>query len=158
VSYPVLSRPWALARATHNPSGANTLTFIIPAEIFPTAYRCTCHGISAAAGKVGSMVAVGVVYGINAGYVSTTRQGLIFLLFASFMVFGAIYSWAYLPDVQRCVEVPGGGRRLETKNLEDLGEGRAKARLEGEVITIRDKWTELKARRRRRNSAATAEG
>lgn len=29
----------------------------IPAEIFPTRYRCTCHGIAAAAGKLGSWVA-----------------------------------------------------------------------------------------------------
>lgn len=28
----------------------------IPAEIFPTKFRCTCHGISAAAGKLGSVL------------------------------------------------------------------------------------------------------
>ncbi|KAK3336529.1 phosphate transporter [Cercophora scortea] len=125
--------------------GANTLTFIIPAEIFPTCYRCTCHGISAAAGKIGSIVAVLVVYGINSGYHSSKKQGLVFLLFASFMAFGAIFSWAYLPDVQRSVDDgPGRRRRLETKNLEELGEGREKARQEGELITIRDKWAEMR--------------
>jgi hypothetical protein len=36
--------------------GPNTLTFIIPAEIFPTRYQGTYHGISAAAGKLGSVV------------------------------------------------------------------------------------------------------
>lgn len=143
--------------------GANTLTFIIPAEIFPTCYRCTCHGISAAAGKVGSIVAVLVVYGIDAGYASPTRQGLVFLLFGSFMALGAVFSWAYLPDVQREVVVVveededdggGGGRRgrsrtvLENRNLEDLGEGREKARLEGQVASLKDKWAELKRRRR----------
>lgn len=142
---------------------------------------------------MGSIVAVLIVYGVDVGYDSTTRQGLLFLLFGSFMAFGAVYSWAYLPDVQRVVgnRRPGGvggpgrpgpigiggidlglprdigadrngrsihgyGRRyggarngtaLETKNLEDLGEGRAKARHEGEVITIRDKWNEFKRRR-----------
>jgi MFS transporter, PHS family, inorganic phosphate transporter len=29
----------------------------IAAEVFPTKYRCTCHGISAAAGKLGSIIA-----------------------------------------------------------------------------------------------------
>ena len=28
----------------------------IPAEAFPTRYRCTCHGISAASGRLGSVL------------------------------------------------------------------------------------------------------
>lgn len=138
--------------------GANSLTFIIPAEIFPTTYRCTCHGISAAAGKIGSMVAIVVVFGINSGYKSSTRQGLSFMLFSIFMLLGAVYSWAYLPNLQRWTAVGApaegeGGRRrkprLETKNLEDLGEGRERARRDGEVITVRDKVAQLRLRRRR---------
>ena len=34
--------------------GPNTTTFVIPAELFPTAIRSTCHGISAASGKLGA--------------------------------------------------------------------------------------------------------
>lgn len=37
--------------------GANTTTFIIPGECFPTRYRATSHGISAAAGKMGAIIA-----------------------------------------------------------------------------------------------------
>ncbi|KAK0542984.1 hypothetical protein OC846_006332 [Tilletia horrida] len=37
--------------------GANATTFIIPAEIFPTRVRGTAHGISAASGKVGAILA-----------------------------------------------------------------------------------------------------
>ncbi|CAF0946140.1 unnamed protein product [Didymodactylos carnosus] len=37
--------------------GANTTTFIIPAEVFPTRFRATAHGISAAAGKAGAILA-----------------------------------------------------------------------------------------------------
>ncbi|KAI0447120.1 major facilitator superfamily domain-containing protein [Xylaria telfairii] len=37
--------------------GPNTTTFIIPGECFPTRYRSTGHGISAAMGKVGAIVA-----------------------------------------------------------------------------------------------------
>ncbi|KAM0563884.1 hypothetical protein ACHAPJ_000090 [Fusarium lateritium] len=127
--------------------GANTLTFMIPAEIFPTCYRCLCHGISAAAGKLGSLVAVLVVYGINQSYQAENRQGLIFLLFGSVAAVGAIFSWAYLPDSQRRVEYDGKSY-LESKTLEELGEGRVKARLAGEMVTIEEKWDAIKRRKR----------
>jgi len=37
--------------------GPNSTTFIIPAEVFPTAVRSTGHGISAACGKAGAILA-----------------------------------------------------------------------------------------------------
>jgi PHS family inorganic phosphate transporter-like MFS transporter len=37
--------------------GANSTTFIIPAEVFPTRYRATAHGLSAACGKAGAIIA-----------------------------------------------------------------------------------------------------
>ena len=37
--------------------GPNTTTFLIPGECFPTRYRSTGHGISAASGKIGAIVA-----------------------------------------------------------------------------------------------------
>lgn len=37
--------------------GPNTTTFIIPGECFPTRYRSTGHGLSAACGKIGAIVA-----------------------------------------------------------------------------------------------------
>ncbi|GAO18177.1 hypothetical protein UVI_02037090 [Ustilaginoidea virens] len=128
--------------------GANTLTFIIPAEIFPTCYRCTCHGISAAAGKLGSIVAVLLVYGINSTFKSDTRQGLIFLLFGSVAATGALFSWLFLPDVQRVVE-DDGKSILETKDLEELGEGRERARQNGETVTVEDKWDNLRENRKK---------
>jgi PHS family inorganic phosphate transporter-like MFS transporter len=36
--------------------GPNVTTFIIPGEIFPTRYRSTAHGITAACGKLGAIV------------------------------------------------------------------------------------------------------
>ncbi|MGC8558000.1 MAG: MFS transporter [Nitrososphaeria archaeon] len=36
--------------------GPNTTTFVIPAEVYPTQYRTTGHGISAAAGKLGAAI------------------------------------------------------------------------------------------------------
>jgi PHS family inorganic phosphate transporter-like MFS transporter len=48
--------------------GPNTTTFIIPGELFPTRYRSTAHGISAASGKLGAIVAqVGFARLVNIG-------------------------------------------------------------------------------------------
>jgi MFS transporter, PHS family, inorganic phosphate transporter len=38
-------------------AGPNATTFIAPAEIFPTRLRATAHGLSAAAGKIGAIIA-----------------------------------------------------------------------------------------------------
>lgn len=38
-------------------AGPNTTTFIIPGECFPTRYRSTGHGLSAAMGKIGAIIA-----------------------------------------------------------------------------------------------------
>jgi Sugar (and other) transporter. len=36
--------------------GQNTTTFVVPTEVFPTNYRTTGHGISAASGKMGAAI------------------------------------------------------------------------------------------------------
>ena len=36
---------------------SSTTTFIVPGECFPTRYRSTSHGISAASGKIGAIIA-----------------------------------------------------------------------------------------------------
>ncbi|THH05556.1 hypothetical protein EW146_g9874 [Bondarzewia mesenterica] len=36
--------------------GANATTYCYPAEVFPTRYRATAHGISAASGKAGAII------------------------------------------------------------------------------------------------------
>lgn len=38
--------------------GPNATTFILPSEVFPTEIRARCHGISAAAGKLGMCVQI----------------------------------------------------------------------------------------------------
>lgn len=44
--------------------GPNATTWLIPAEIFPTEIRATAHGWSAAAGKLGALLA-GVLFGLG---------------------------------------------------------------------------------------------
>jgi PHS family inorganic phosphate transporter-like MFS transporter len=47
--------------------GPNTTTFIIPGEIFPTRYRSTAHGIAAASGKLGAIVAQVAFFKLDPG-------------------------------------------------------------------------------------------
>jgi len=42
--------------------GPNVTTFVIPGEVFPTRYRATGHGFSAACGKLGAIVAQIIFY------------------------------------------------------------------------------------------------
>lgn len=58
---------------THFPQQVSLTITQIPAEQFPTRYRCTCHGLSAASGKFGSVVvqlAVGLSGATNLGTTS----------------------------------------------------------------------------------------
>jgi len=41
--------------------GPNTTTFIVPGECFPTRYRSTGHGISAASGKIGAIISQALI-------------------------------------------------------------------------------------------------
>ncbi|KAL6714800.1 hypothetical protein ACLMJK_007060 [Lecanora helva] len=93
--------------------GPNTTTFIIPAESFPTRYRCTCYGISAAAGKLGSVLGQIVVTKVT----SPKRLGLTLILFVIVMLVGAANSIYLVPET---CDSKGRSHRLE-----DLGKGKA---------------------------------
>jgi hypothetical protein len=71
----------------------------IPAEIFPTRYRCTCHGLSAAAGKLGSLAVQGVLsshkFDVDPAYF-----GVILGCFSIVMTLGAILAGVWLPSLQ----------------------------------------------------------
>jgi MFS transporter, PHS family, inorganic phosphate transporter len=41
--------------------GPNTTTFIVPGEVFPTRYRSTGHGVSAACGKIGAIISQALI-------------------------------------------------------------------------------------------------
>eukprot|EP00878_Enallax_costatus_P039548 GHUV01045361.1.p1 GENE.GHUV01045361.1~~GHUV01045361.1.p1 ORF type:complete len:168 (-),score=41.67 GHUV01045361.1:170-673(-) len=80
---------------SHPPTAATATAAVIAntaitAEVFPTDVRTTFQGISAAAGKVGAIIA-DVVF----GYVD---QRTTFILSAMFGLVGAFVSWLFLPD------------------------------------------------------------
>jgi PHS family inorganic phosphate transporter-like MFS transporter len=101
--------------------GPNSTTFIVPGECFPTRYRSTSHGISAASGKVGAIIAQ-VVFGPlrtrGADPKATTTKAQnpwinhIMQIFALFMLLGLFTSFL-IPETKRKTleelagEVPG---------------------------------------------------
>lgn len=80
--------------------GPNTTTFVIPGEAFPTRYRSTAHGISAASGKLGAIVAqVGFAQLKDIGGTNKFVKHIL-EIFAFFMLTG-IFSTLLLPETNR---------------------------------------------------------
>ncbi|MCJ1295277.1 acid phosphatase pho5 [Xylographa carneopallida] len=97
--------------------GPNATTFIVPGECFPTRYRSTSHGLSAASGKVGSIVAQVVIGPLRTrGTVTSTNPSPwlnhVMEIYALFMLCG-IGTTALIPETKRKTleelagEVPG---------------------------------------------------
>lgn len=115
--------------------GPNTLTFIIPAEIFPTRYRATCHGISAAAGKLASVIVQAFLPQTKISSPNSKNLGWVLISFSFAMALGALFAWAWIPEVQNPrgseVETRRGRRdrfrdyEVPSKSLEELAVGRA---------------------------------
>ncbi|KAG2035856.1 phosphate transporter [Suillus americanus] len=84
--------------------GPNTTTFVIPGEAFPTRYRSTAHGISAASGKLGAVIAqVGFAQLVNIGGTGKFINHIM-EIFAFFMLTG-IFSTLLIPETkQRSLE------------------------------------------------------
>jgi PHS family inorganic phosphate transporter-like MFS transporter len=79
--------------------GPNTTTFVIPGEIFPTRYRSTAHGISAACGKLGAIIAqVGFSKLKDIGGTNHFVKHIL-EIFAFFMLTG-IFSTLLLPETK----------------------------------------------------------
>ncbi|KAG9134721.1 hypothetical protein Leryth_001048 [Lithospermum erythrorhizon] len=68
--------------------GPNSTTFVLPAELFPTRVRSTCHAISAASGKAGAMVgAFGIQYLTIDEDVKSIRKAMLLLAFTNMLGF-----------------------------------------------------------------------
>jgi MFS transporter, PHS family, inorganic phosphate transporter len=74
--------------------GPNTTTFVYPAEIFPVRVRTTCHGIAAAAGKIGAFVGT---YALTA-LLPVVGLGATSALVAGVSVLGLLVTVALLPE------------------------------------------------------------
>ncbi|KZT22011.1 MFS general substrate transporter [Neolentinus lepideus HHB14362 ss-1] len=90
--------------------GPNTTTFVIPGEAFPTRYRSTAHGISAACGKIGAIIAqVGFAELVNGGDPHHHMRYLLGIFAVS--MFTGILSTLLLPETR--------GRTLENVSNEN---------------------------------------
>ncbi|KAJ5242865.1 uncharacterized protein N7469_001192 [Penicillium citrinum] len=73
-----------------NQFGPNCVSFLVAAEVFPTPIRATAHGLSAAAGKSGALLA-SVLY----NYIDTQTK---FYVVPWFGLAGVVLTLAFLPD------------------------------------------------------------
>ncbi|KAI9336345.1 major facilitator superfamily domain-containing protein [Obelidium mucronatum] len=73
--------------------GPNTTTFIVPAEVFPTRFRSTGHGISAACGKLGAIIGIQLV----GPQFSGDNVPLVLYIFAGVM-FSGLVATALIPE------------------------------------------------------------
>lgn len=101
--------------------GPNATTFIVPGECFPTRYRSTSHGISAASGKIGAILAQTLIgplrtRGAPPGSNASPWLHNVMKIFAGFMAAG-IFTSLLIPETKR--------KTLEQLVLELYGEGAA---------------------------------
>lgn len=96
--------------------GPNATTFIVPGECFPTRYRSTSHGISAASGKVGAIIAQVLIGPLEVRGATEENPdpwlNHVLEIFALFMLCG-IFTSLLIPETKRKTleqlagEVPG---------------------------------------------------
>lgn len=96
--------------------GPNATTFIVPGECFPTRYRSTSHGISAASGKIGAIISQ-CIFGplVHRGAHKSDESpwlNHVMQIFALFMFCGILTS-LLIPETKR--------KTLETLSGEDYG-------------------------------------
>ncbi|XP_066309321.1 inorganic phosphate transporter 1-11-like [Miscanthus floridulus] len=95
--------------------GPNSTTFVLPAELFPTRVRSTCHAISAASGKAGAIVAAFGVQSLTLkGDVKSIKKALIILAVTNMLGFFFTF---LVPETM--------GRSLEEISGEDGNAGNA---------------------------------
>ncbi|PPR02809.1 hypothetical protein CVT26_009595 [Gymnopilus dilepis] len=75
--------------------GANTTTYCYPAEVFPTRFRATAHGLSAACGKAGAIISA-LVFNTLSQHIGTPA---VLWIFFGCCVVGAVFT-LLLPEVK----------------------------------------------------------
>jgi PHS family inorganic phosphate transporter-like MFS transporter len=117
-------------------AGPNTTTFVIPSEVFPTKFRSTGHGISAASGKLGAAIATFFF----AGFVLTYGLPPMLAILGSAALLGLIITLILTPEP--------AGRTLEDVSREDELEivvERFSPHLESLASSLKEGSAELKA-------------
>ncbi|KAF7333079.1 MFS inorganic phosphate transporter [Mycena venus] len=76
--------------------GANTTTYCYPAEVFPTRFRASAHGLSAAAGKAGAIISA-LAFNSLSNKIGTDK---VLWIFVGCCFAGALFT-LLLPEVRR---------------------------------------------------------
>lgn len=124
--------------------GPNATTFIVPGECFPTRYRSTSHGVSAASGKMGAIIAQVLIGPLRVrGNPTPTNESPwmnhVMQIFAAFMFMG-IFTSLLIPETKRktleevCEELYGEGIAQEELTLKQQQPIPARV---GEAVTTR---------------------
>ncbi|KAH8665716.1 putative inorganic phosphate transporter PHO84 [Tricladium varicosporioides] len=131
--------------------GPNSTTFIVPGECFPTRYRSTSHGFSAASGKVGAIIAQ-VVFGPlrtrgakpgATGKDASPWLNHIMEIFALFMLAGLLTSFL-IPETKRKTLEELAGEVPGTANYDPVLAGhRQKNFEEGSAEAVSDEKKEV---------------
>jgi len=88
--------------------GPNTTTFVIPAEVYPTRFRTTGHGISAAGGKLGAAIST-YLFPILLKAIGIKE---ILILLAIISAIGALLTFFLIPEPK--------GKSLEEASREEI--------------------------------------
>jgi len=109
--------------------GPNTTTFIVPGECFPTRYRSTSHGISAASGKVGAIIAQCVFGPLRTRGAAKGAMGAaanpwinhIMQIFSLFMLCGVLTTLLIPETARKTLEELAGEEDAEGNQLDSAG-------------------------------------
>jgi len=87
--------------------GANTTTYVIPAEIYATKAKATCHGISAASGKIGAALGAAMMTPVLTAFGTDTvgkDKGLqaVLAICASVALVGLVVTWLLTWESRDC--------------------------------------------------------
>jgi len=74
--------------------GPNTTTFVIPVEVYPTLIRSTCHGASAAAGKVGAVIGAAAFAPLEEAF----GLGVVLTCCGITCLTGAVFTYAFTSE------------------------------------------------------------
>src|SRR5689334_6094394 len=73
--------------------GPNATTYVIPGELFPTAVRATCTGISAASGKIGALIGAAMLPSLMDRTGPATTLGVC----AAIALIGLLWTLQFIP-------------------------------------------------------------
>jgi PHS family inorganic phosphate transporter-like MFS transporter len=108
-----------------SPPGPNATTFIVPGECFPTRYRSTSHGISAASGKIGSIIAQAAIAPLRVRgatkTVSSPWLNHVLQIYAAFM-FAGIFTTLCIPETKRISLEVLAGEDVDSGGATPVGE------------------------------------